>query len=468
MAPRWKAFAVVSIAVFMSILDLFIVNIAMPDLHTEFAGTTLSGLSWVLNAYAIVFAALLVPFGKLGDVIGRRRVFRAGLVVFVLGSALAAVSPSIEFLIAARVLQSIGAAAVTPNSLGLILPQFPPKERAVAIGAWAALGGIGAALGPPVGGLLVGLDWRWIFLVNVPFGLLAVYLSRKLEEFRDEKAALPDALSVILLAASVTLLVLGVVEGPTWGWDIRAIGSFVLAVLLGIVFVLRSLKHRSPVLELDMLRSKAFSLASVSALLFYAAFAATLLAGALFLTSVWGYSALQAGFAVAPGPAAAAVFAVVAGKVQNKIGPAAVGLPGGLLVAAGSLWLLDLGTQPDYAAAYLPGQMVIGAGVGLMMPAFTAAAVLSLPPARLATGIGAQTTFRQIGAALGVASWVAVVGTPSRGEAIAAFESGFILIAACAVGAGLAMAPLLGARPQSAPAGDTSAPTAEPPVRAAS
>jgi EmrB/QacA subfamily drug resistance transporter len=442
---RWRAFAVVAVAVFMSVLDLFIVNIAFPDLRREFPAAGLAGLSWVLNGYAIVFAALLVPLGKLGDVLGRRRVFRAGLLAFVLGSALAAAAPSVQCLVAARLLQAAGAAAITPTSLGLVLPLFPPGRRSTVIGAWAALGGVGAATGPVLGGLLVGLSWRWVFLVNIPIGLVGYVLARRLREFREERSSLPDGWGAAQLAGAVTLLTLGIVQGPEWGWDLRAWACLAVAGLLTVAFVARSARHPAPVLELELFRAPAFALASVSALVFFAGFAGMLLAGVLFMTEVWGFSALQAGFAVAPGPVAAAAFAAVAGRLGDRFGPAVVGAPGGLLVALGALWLtVRLDLVPAYAAVFLPGQLIIGAGVGLMLPAFTALAAATLPPARLATGIGAQLTFRQLGTTLGVAGWVAIVGNPAAGAGVlAAFDRGYEFIATCAVTAALVLLPLV-------------------------
>src|ERR671935_2103264 len=192
---RWRAFLLVAPAIFITLLDMFIVNIAFPDILRDFEGSSISELSWVLNAYAIVFAALLVPMGKLGDVIGRKLVFQVGTVLFVAGSALSAAAPSPGFLIGARVLQGVGAAAITPTSLGLVLPLFPANQRAAAIGAWAALGGVGAALGPPLGGLLTEASWRWIFLVNVPLGLITLWrVRRRFAEIRDPDATVPDIL----------------------------------------------------------------------------------------------------------------------------------------------------------------------------------------------------------------------------------------------------------------------------------
>jgi MFS family permease len=219
-------FAVLALAVFISTLDVFIVNIAVPSIHASFRGSSVADVSWVLNVYAIVFAALLVPAGKLGDVIGRRRVFAAGLLAFTVGSALCAASPSLGFLIAARALQGVGAAAVTPTSLGLMLPSIPPHRRAAAIGGWAALGAVGAASGPALGGLLTHLNWHWIFIVNVPVAVVALIGTyRVLPEIRDPaKPPLPDLIGTIMLVAAVCAATLGLVQGPGWHWDARVIG----------------------------------------------------------------------------------------------------------------------------------------------------------------------------------------------------------------------------------------------------
>src|SRR3954454_17763442 len=193
-----RVLMVVGLAVFLSVLDLFIVNIAFPSLQRDFDGVGLSGLSWVLTAYAIVFAATLVPAGRLGDLYGRRRVFVIGLGLFTLGSALCAVAPSVETLVAARVIQGVGAAALTPNSLGLVLPLFPAERRSTVIGAWAGIGAVGASIAPPLGGLLVEVSWRLIFIVNVPLGIAAIVLALRLApEVRYARASrLPDLLGI--------------------------------------------------------------------------------------------------------------------------------------------------------------------------------------------------------------------------------------------------------------------------------
>jgi EmrB/QacA subfamily drug resistance transporter len=437
-----RVLAVVGLAVFLSVLDLFIVNIAFPDMRRDFGGVSLSGLSWVLTAYAILFAATLVPAGRLGDLYGRRKVFVIGLGLFTLGSALCAVAPSVETLVAARVLQGVGAAALTPNSLGLVLPLFPPSRRSTVIGAWAAIGAVGASLAPPLGGILVEVSWRLIFVVNVPLGILAIVLALRLApEVRDQRAArMPDLFGIALLIAAVGLLTLGLAQGPGWSWDDRVIAAFAASAVLGAAFLRRSARHPAPVVELPLLRVPAFALASLSTLLFSAGFAGLLFGNVLFLTGVWHYSVLTAGFAFAPGPILAAATAAVSGRLADGRRPAAFGAVGGFVFAAGCLWFIaHASATPDYLRDMLPGQVLTGTGVGLLLPSFTATAAATLRPEDLSTGIGVQTMCRQIGAALGLASWVAIVGTP---DGVEAFDAGWVFMATTALLAGLALAPM--------------------------
>jgi EmrB/QacA subfamily drug resistance transporter len=439
MARPWRTFAMISIGVFASLLDLFIVNIALPDLQRDFAPAGLAELSWVLNGYAIVFAALLVPAGRLADQYGRRRTFVVGMGVFVLASAGCAAAPSAGALIAARVLQGAGAAILTPSSLGMVLPLFAPPRRPAVIAAWAAVGAVGAAAGPPLGGLLVQASWRWVFLVNVPLGLVSIwYAVRRVNESRDPYArGLPDLAGTGLLMLAVGLLTLALVEGRTWGWtDARIVGAFAIAAAATVLAVRRSARHPVPVLELDMLRQPPFALAVASAFAFFAAFAAILLSGVMFLTQVWGHSILRAGVELAPGPTAALVFAGVASRLGARLGLSTLGAIGGLMVACGllcNLTLLDV--VPDYVGTMLPGQLIAGAGIGLSMPAFTAVAIGAVGPARFSTASGISAMFRQVGGALGVAAFVALVGSPVRAEAIHAYRNGWtFMITAAAVG----------------------------------
>jgi EmrB/QacA subfamily drug resistance transporter len=444
MATRpWRTFFMISIGVFASLLDLFIVNITFPDLQQDFPDTSLSELSWVLNGYAIVFAALLVPAGRLADLYGRKRGFVIGLSTFTLASAACAAAPSVGFLVGARVLQGAGAALLTPSSLGVVLPEFPARSRPAVIAGWAAVGAVGAAAGPPLGGLLTQASWRWVFLVNLPLGVVSVwYAARRVGESRDPDArGMPDVLGTVSLMLGIGAVTLALVKGRDWGWDAPAtLASFAAAIILTTIAVARSARHPVPVLELPILRIPSFALAVASAAAFFAAFAALILAGVLFLTQVWRHSILQAGLELAVGPLAALVFATVAGRLGPRLGVSVIGAIGGLLVAAGITYnAARLGLSPDFVGAFLPGQILTGAGVGLSMPAFTGAAVAAVLPTRFATAIGISSMFRQVGAALGVAAFVAIVGTPTHDTAIEAYRNGWLFMAIAAVIGGLLM-----------------------------
>jgi MFS family permease len=419
----WRIFFLVSIGVFASLLDLFIVNIAFPDLQADFAHAGLSELSWVLNGYAIVFAALLVPAGRLVDLYGRKRGFVIGLSLFTAASIACAAAGSAPVLIGARVVQGIGAAILGPSSLGVVLPAFPARSRSAVIAAWAAVGAVGAAAGPPLGGLLVQVSWRWVFIVNVPLGLVSIwYAIRRLPESRDPRAgARPDLVGTLALMVGIGALSLALVKGRDWGWgDTRTGLAFGVAAVATGAAVLRSLRHPVPALELPILRVPPFALSVASALAFFAAFAALLLSGVLFLTQVWGHSILRAGLELTPGPLGALAAAVVASRVGPRIA-------------------LRLGTTPDYVGAYLPGQIVSGLGVGLAIPSFTAVSVTAVGPTRFATAIGISSMFRQVGGALGVAAFVAIVGTPAPRQALDAYRHGWVFMVVAAALGGLLM-----------------------------
>lgn len=443
MPRRWQVLTVVSIAVFMASLDLFIVNIAFPDIQRDFSGAGVASVSWVLNAYAIVFAALLVPAGRFADRVGRRRAFIGGVLLFVLGSLLCGAAPSVATLVAARVIQAIGAAFLLPTSLALLLPEFPPQQRAAAIGVWAAVGGIAAATGPPLGGLLVEGSWRLVFLVNLPIGAIALVLAlRVLRESRDESSLRPDLLGTALLTAAVGLLALGLVKAPEWGWaDTRTLSALAASAVGLVVFWRRCLSHPSPVVDPAMLRVRSFALAGAASLLFSAAFAAMLLASVLFMTGVWHETVLRAGVSLAPGPLMAATFAPLAGALANRLGQRALAAAGISVFALGCVWWLwQLGPERDYAGQMLPGLIVTGIGVGLTLPSLASAAAASLPPARFATGSAVFTMSRQLGFVLGVAVLVAVLGSADAADPAAAFDGGWLfMVIAAVLGAGAAV-----------------------------
>ncbi len=469
MARRWKVLMLVSVGVFMVSLDLFIVNIAFPDIEADFRGSSVAAVSWVLNAYAIVLAALMVSAGRLADRRGRRRAFLAGLVVFVIGSALCGAAPSLATLVAARVVQATGAALLLPTSLGLLLPEFAPAERAAAIGVWAAIGGLAAAAGPPIGGLLVQVSWRLVFLVNLPIGAAAfAYGVVLLRESRDETQERPDLVGSALIVAAIGLLALGLVKAPDWGWGSpRTLAALAVAAAGLAAFAWRCVTHSAPVVEPSIVRVRSFATANLASILFSAAFAAMLLGNVLFMTLVWHDSVLVAGISLAPGPATATVFALPTGRVANRIGQRVLATAGLMLFAAACLWWrLRVTATPDYAGAMLPGLLVSGAGVGLVLPTLASASASSLPPARFATGSAVYAMTRQLGFVLGVSILVAVLGALGPRDAIAAFDRGWTFMVVTALAAGGIAAMIGRIDPLRQPASLPSAPAARSPVTA--
>ena len=438
-----KVTLIVLVGVFISLLDVFIVNIAFPAIHHDFPESSLADLSWVISAYAIVSAALVVPAGRWSDRGGRRRAFLGGLGVFVTASAACALAPSVSVLIAARCAQAVGGAFMVPSSLGLLLPEFPPERRAAAIGLWGAVGGVAAAAGPLLGGLLVQASWRWVFVVNLPIGLLTLVAGALvLRERRDVSGARPDGLGAALMAAAVGGLTLAIVKAPDWGWGSpRVVALFAATGLLLGGVAMRSRRHPAPVVEPALARTRSVALANASNLLFQCSFAGMVLGGVLFLTTVWHQSVLMAGLEIAPGPAIAALFAFPGGVLGQRFGQRLVGATGALLFAGGGLWRLAyLGPTPHYAGQLLPALLLGGAATGLVLPTTAAAATIPLPPQRLATGSGMLGVSRAIGWALGVALLVAIIG--NRPDTPSAFDGAWLLLIFAATGAAAILAAL--------------------------
>lgn len=431
---------IVCTGVVLVTLDLFIVNLAFPAIERSFGGTSLSTLSWVLNAYAIVFAALLIPAGRYADRTSRKVGFLLGVAVFTVASALCAAANGVELLVAARVLQAVGAALLMPSSLGLLLAAYPPERRAGAVRIWAATSGVAAALGPVLGGLLVTVDWRWIFLVNLPVGVAALIAGRRfLPAVPRVPEPSPDLLGALVLMVGSAALTLGLVKAPEWGWaGGRTLASLASsAVLLGL-FVWRSARHSSPIVELDLFRVRAFAVSTLSMFLFSAAFAGSLLSVLVWTQTAWGWSALKTGIAFAPGPLMVPLFAIGAGKFAHRIGPGVLATLGCLSFGAGMLWQAwRIGLEPHYVSAMLPATLLVGIGVGLTLPTLTATAATSLPAQRFATGSAVITMSRQVGYTVGVAVLVAVLATPrTDADRLVAFHHGWETIAGmCFVGA---------------------------------
>ncbi|MCF2528001.1 DHA2 family efflux MFS transporter permease subunit [Yinghuangia soli] len=460
--------AVVCAGVVLVNLDLFIVNVAVPAMARTWSGADLADLSWVLNGYAVVFAALLVPAGRLADRSGHRAAFLRGTVLFTLASALCAAAPGVAWLVGARLLQAAGAALLMPASLGLLMSAYPPEKRAAVVRVWTALGGLAAALGPVLGGLLVASGWRWVFLVNVPVGVLAVVVGIRVLP-RGPAAArepLPDLLGAALLASGIGALALGLVKAEDWGWaGGRTLAAWAVAVLAAAGFAYRTARHPRPVVAPALLRIRAFSVAGLASVLFGLAFAGMLLSIVLWCQGVWDWSALRTGLAIAPGPLLVPPTAILAGGLVARIGPGLLAAIGGTVFAAGTLWwalLLDPGAS--YAAALLPGMALTGVGVGMMLPTLVAAAATAVPQEHAATGSAVVTMLRQLGAVLGVSLTVLLLGTGAgaAGDPAGGFARAWYLLAGSSLAAALAALLLVPRGPQApqGPQGPPAAPSA--------
>ena len=425
---RRVVFAVTALGAFMASLDLSIVNVAFPALQRSFPYDSRATLAWVITAYTIVFASLLVTAGRTADRLGRRRIFFGGLGVFTLGSAMCAVAPTVALLIAGRVVQGVGAAAMVPSSVGLLLAAFPTERRSQIVALWGGVGALAVATGPSLGAALISLGgWRWAFFINLPVGLVAWLVGRRvLTEARAEGAsARPDYAGVALLIGALAALVLAISEGPTWGWgSLRILLGFAVVPVLGAVFVYRSGHHPEPVLDLSLFSARSFSVANAAVVLYAMGFYAMLLGNVLFLTGVWHYSILKAGLAITPGPLVVAAVSGPAGRLATRVGFRAVLVAGAALLAGGLIWYATrVGVHPAYLTEWLPATIVTGLGIGLTFPVLSVAAVSSLPADRFAVGSAVNQTARQVGGSIGIAILVVLLGTPATpGAALGNFH----------------------------------------------
>ncbi|GAB4003356.1 MFS transporter [Nocardioides ultimimeridianus] len=410
-------------ATFLAGLDLFIVNVAFDDIGRDFAAhgsaPTLSQLSWVLNGYAVVFAALLIPMGRLTDRYGRKAGFVAGVAVFATASLACGFAVNVWMLVAFRVLQAVGAAAMTPASLGLLLGALPAERRAAGARLWALASAVAAALGPAAGGSLVQISWHWAFWINVPIGAaLALAAIRYVPDVRrNDGAPRPDLVGAALIAGSIAALILGIVQGNDWGWGSAGVlGSFAASIVLLAGFVLISARHSAPVIDPALLRVRQVRWANLAALTFNTAFGSSLLLGILWMQHAWDYSALRTGFAVAAGPLMVPPSSILAARLLPRVRPGRLIAAGSLLLGVSALWQAAvISATPAYASTYLPAWLLGGVGVGLAMPNLVAAATAGLPPEQASTGGGIASMARQVGMALGVSILIGILGSGSVG-----------------------------------------------------
>jgi len=432
--------AILTGSAFLAGVDLFIVNVAFDEIGRDLATGSLGRLSWILNAYAVVFAALLVPMGRLTDRYGRKSGFVAGLALFTVASLLCGLSTSVWELVAFRAVQAVGAAAMTPSSLGLLLAALPEERRAPAARLWAMTGALAAAFGPAAGGGLVQLSWQWAFWINVPIGvLLVVSALRYVPDVRhNQDAPRPDLLGGVVLALAVAALVLGLVEGNDWGWGSAGVLlSFAGAAAGFAAFAWSVTHHPAPVVDPALLRVRSFTWANIATIVFNIGFGIALLSRILWMQQEWHYSALRTGFAVALGPLLVPVTALLAARLLRRTPPGHLIAAGSLLFAASAVWqTLVMSTTPAYWSTMFGPWSLGGVAVGLAMPNLVAAATSSLPPTQASTGSGVVSMARQVGLVLGTSVMVGILGEglPSADR----FRDVWIFMAGCSVLAALA------------------------------
>jgi EmrB/QacA subfamily drug resistance transporter len=454
-------------ATFLAFLDATVTNLAVPALATDFDGASISDLSWVLTAYAVVLAALLAPGGRWADAIGRRRLFLGGVSLFTLASLACALAPSLGVLVGARAVQAAGAAAMLPASLAIVLADLPPQRRLAAVGIWSAFGAFAAAVGPSLGGVLVdAADWRVLFLINLPIGVAAVVAANRVlpRPAPNRAARRPDAVGSLLIAAAVGAVAVGLVQGPEWGWSApETVGSLVAGLLLAPAVVLRSRRHPVPAVEITLWSSRRYAATNVASMFYGAALYSLLLAGILFLTDVWRYSEREAGLAATPAALVATVVAIAAGRRSGANTVRVLVVGGAVLYGAASVgFAAAVTSEPAFLTVWLPLGCVMGAAIGMITTGTSSAAASSVTPDRFAGATGLNLAARQVGGAIGIAAMAAVLHGAVPGD-VGAYQRVYLVGAAFCAASALA-GWFLG---RSAPPVATSPPVATlPPVAA--
>ena len=443
---KWFGLALLGVVQFMVVLDIAIVNVALPSIQLDL-DVSQSNLQWVISAYALVFGGFLLLGGRTADVLGRRRVFMAGLVLFAIGSLLCGLAWSETSLIGARAIQGLGAATISPAALAILMTTFAEgRERNIALGVWGAVGGFGAAAGVLLGGVLTdALSWEWIFFVNIPVALVAVALAPVLlRESRDTSVKTFDALGAVLVTGGLSLLVLAITQGHGWGWDsARTIGVFAASAALLLGFVAWENRVAEPLMRFGILRTKTVLGANVAGFILGTALFSMFLMLTLYMQQVLGYSAMKTGVAYLAVAGTSIIWANVAAALVNRVGVRPL-IAGGMgLLAVGMLLFTQIPVDGTYVANLLPGFLIIALGMALCFVPISIAALAGVSRAEAGIASGLINTSQQIGGAVGIALLSTVAITRTENEFAAgtarpeALTSGFQL--AFWVGAAIAI-----------------------------
>jgi len=414
-ASPWPTFWIACVAVFLVSLDTTMLFAAFRAVRAGFPGTSAADMSWVLNAYTVVYAAMLIPAGGLADTHGRKKIFLLGVTIFLAASAACGLAGNVGWLIAARVVQAIGAALLTPASLSIVLDAFPQSKRAVAVSLWGAVGGLAAAIGPSLGSFVVdAVGWPWAFYLNLPLGAISLWRGAALlkEAKKPDSRRRVDGVGMGLLIVGVGAVALAIVqsESPHWSRSELGVVAAVGAIAL-IGFVMWARVAAAPLVDLRLFKHRTYTFVNLATLAFGAAFSMMFFAFFFYMTEVWHYTLPQAGLAITPGPLLVIPFAILSGRLAAKIGHRPFLVGGGIIYAGSGLWFLLMpGAQAAYASHWLPGLVMSGIGVGLVLPSLSAAAVNRLPADQYAVGSAVNQATRQIGSVMGVAITVLLIG----------------------------------------------------------
>jgi EmrB/QacA subfamily drug resistance transporter len=432
---KWFALALLCAVQFMVVLDIAIVNVALPSIQVDL-GFSQQNLQWVISAYALVFGGFLLLGGRTADLVGRRRVFVAGSIIFTIGSLLCGLAWSDESLIGARAIQGLGAAAITPAALAILVTTFAEgRERNIALGAWGAVGGFGAAAGVLFGGILTDLlSWEWIFFVNVPVGLAALALTPVLlSESLDKHAQGFDVPGAVLVTSGLSVLVLGITQGQDWGWSSPAtIGVFAASVALLGAFVGWELRVKDPLVHFSIFRLQTLTAANVAGFVMGTAMFSMFLMLTLYMQQVLGYSPIETGFAYLAVAGTAVIWANVAAVAVNRVGVKPALIFGMTLLTVGLVYFTQVSVGGSYWADLFPGFLVLGVAIPFAFVPVTIAAVAGTKPQEAGLASGLINTTQQIGGAVGIAllSTIAVATTDdavASGDAVPiALTDGFV------------------------------------------
>jgi EmrB/QacA subfamily drug resistance transporter len=408
----WAVLVVVSLGFFMTLLDLTIVNIAIPNMIDKL-NASLDDVLWVLNAYALVLAVLVITAGRLGDLLGPRTMFAAGIMVFTAASAACGFAPGVGWLIGFRAVQGLGAAMLMPQTLAIVTMTFPPERRGAAFGIWGAVAGLATIAGPTLGGLLVtAFDWRWIFFVNLPIGLAVLAVTPLIiPPVRPGRRHRFDVLGVTLASLALLAICYGLVEGQRYDWGtIHGILSIPLVIAVGVVLlgafllVQKARQDREPLIPFALFRSRNFTIANWVAFTLSIGMLGIFLPFTIYLQSALGFSALKAGLTLAPSSVVMIVVAPVLGRLTDKIGGKYILLCGLTLFAVGMGWAVLIATPYSTWYDFLPPLIVAGLGMGGTFPPMTTVAMREVDPRIAGAASGMLNTVRQVGSVIGTAA----------------------------------------------------------------